>query len=155
MATTSTIPTVKAKLVELFEAQVSVPVFYAWPGPNTPAKCVFLGRHPELDDIRIDGESELAAIQAGRKSRTENYTVPVTAWSFRPDLDSSAAQTCEEEAFTLAGHLEDVVADDATIGLGPGVQWVRLNRLTSTLFPFQKGWACELQAEFDVQARLT
>lgn len=156
MATTnSTIPTVKAKLVELFAAAVDVPVFYAWPGPSTPPKCVFLGRHPELDDIRIDGQSELATIQAGRKQRQESYTVPVTAWTFRPDLDSTAAKTCEVEAFDLAAHLEDVVADDPTIGLGPGVQRVVLETQTPTLFPFQKGWACELALGFAVQARLT
>lgn len=155
MATTSTIPSVKAKLVELLSADLSVPVTYCWPGPNTGQQAVFLGRHPELDDIRIDGTQEIPTIKAGRRQRQEQYTVPVTVWTFRPDLDASAGATAEAEAFTIAGQVEDVLADNWTLGLGPAVHKVSVSDVGSTLFPFMKGWACELVLTLEVNARLT
>ena len=155
MGTTSTIPAVKAKLVELLGDALSVPVTYCWPGPNTGQQAVFLGRHPELDDIRIDGQQEIPTIKAGRRQRQESYTVPITVWTFRPDLDASAGAVAEAEAFVLAGHVEDVLADNWTLGLGPQVHKVSVDTVGSTLFPFQKGWACELVLTLDVAARLT
>jgi len=155
MGTTSTIPAVKKKMVELFGAALPVPTFYAWPGPSTPPRCVFLGRHPELDDIRIDGQSEIPTIKAGRKQRQETYQVPITVFSFRPDLDPSGAALCESDAFDIASHVEDVMADNVTLGLSPGVHRVSVETVASTLFPFQKGWACELVLTADVTARLT
>ena len=154
MGTTSTIPTVKAKLVDLLGAALPVPVTYCWPGPNTAQKAVFLGRHPELDDIRIDGQQEIPTIKAGRRQRQEQYSVPITVWTFRPDLDASAGAIAEQEAFELAGHVEDVLADNWTLGLGPAVHKVSVDDVASTLFPFQKGWACELVVTVEVAARL-
>lgn len=155
MATTSTIPMVKAKLVELLEVALDVPVTYCWPGPNTAQKAVFLGRHPELDDIRIDGQQEIPTIKAGRRQRQEQYMVPITIWTFRPDLDASEGQVAEAEAFEVAGQIEDVLAEIWTLGLGPAVHKVSVDGVGSTLFPFQKGWACELVLTLEVTARLS
>ena len=155
MASTSTIPTVKTKLVELLDAAADAPVFYCWPGPSSPPKAIFLGRHPELDDVRIDGRSEDPTIKTGRRQRQETYTVPVTVWTFRPDLDSSAGQQVEKEAFELAEAVEDVLADNVDLQLGPAVHRAHLVGFASTLFPFQKGWACELVVDVEVTARLT
>lgn len=155
MATISTIPSVKTKLVDLLTDALDVQVSYCWPGPSTARKAVFLGRHPDLDDIRIDGQQEIPTIKAGRKQRQETYRVPVTCWTFRPDLDPTAGSICEAEAFEMAGRVEDVLAENWTLGLGPAVHRVSLEGVASTLFPFQKGWACELVLELDVSARLT
>ena len=155
MATVSTIPTVKAKLVELLAAALDVQVSYCWPGPSTSHKAVFLGRHPELDDIRIDGQQEIPTIKAGRKQRQETYVVPVTCWTFRPDLNATAGATCEAEAFSIAGDVEDVLADNVTLGLGPAVHRAFIADVASTLFPFERGWACELLIQVEVTARLT
>lgn len=162
MATTSTIPTVKAQLVTKFTTALAtaspsagqVQVAYAWPGPNTKSEAVFLGYHPELRDIRLESVSEIPTIKAGRKQRQENYTVPVTIWTFHPEYTPDRADDCEARAFVLFGHLEDELADDVQIGLG-SIQWARLGDYSSTLWPFNKGWACELVFEVDVQARLT
>lgn len=156
MATTSTIPAVKAKLVELLSAESDVPVFYCWPGPSTPPRCIFLGRHPELDDIRIDAQSEIPTIKAGRKQRQEAYTVPVTVWSFRPDLDSSAGQEAERDAFELATPLVGIVLPSKVdLDLGPAVHRASASTVATTLFPFMKGWACEVVVEVEVTARLS
>lgn len=162
MATTSTIPTVKAGLVTLFTTALAtasltdgqVPVTYAWPGPNTGPEAVFFGPHPETADIRIDATHDIPTIKAGRKQRQENYTLRCTVWTFRPDLTAAGAQTVETQACALAGLLEDELADDVQGGIS-AVQWIKVTLIAPTLFPFEKGWACELGLDLDVQARLT
>jgi len=153
MATTSTVITVKAKLVELFAAALTVPVTYAWPGKATEAECVFLGPHPATSDIRIDADSQIPTMKAGRKQRAESYTVRVTVWVFRPDLTPVDAETCETRAFALFAEIEDVLADDTS--LADTAQLASIARFSSTLLPFQSGWACELGIDITVEARLT
>lgn len=162
MAGTSTVPTVKAQLVDVVTAaltgagEVEVPVTYAWPGKSTLPECVFLGPHPETADIRLDRSSQIATIKAGRKHRQENYTVRLTIWSFRPELEPADAQECEERAFELLAPIEDALAGDARIGLPPAtVQKAEIADTASTLFPFKSGWACELAIDIAVDARLT
>lgn len=160
--TTSTIVTVKTQLVVLAAAALvdagvdgaPVPVSYAWPGPETGAEHVFLGRHPELDDIRLDADQEIPTIKAGRKQRQENYDVQMTVWTFRPDLDPIDARECEARAFDLVARLENVLADDVQIGLPDVVQYCRVDTVTSTLFPFNSGWADEVLLTLAVAARL-
>lgn len=156
MPTNSTIPTVKQRLVTVFSAATTTPVSYAWPGSNTVHECVFLGPHPEAADIRVDMDSQIPTIKAGRKQRQEEYTVRVTVWVFRPDLTSADAETCEARAFEVWDDLEDELADDPQIGIPTVVnQHVAVQNLASTLFPFQTGWACELSIDLRVRARLT
>lgn len=157
MATTSTVPTVKAQLVsQITTALAPIPVTYAWPGSSTMPKCVFLGPHPETADIRLDLSSEIPTIKAGRKQRQEEYTVRVTVWTFRPDLTSADAKTCETEAFAVLADIEDVLAADPRIGLAATVvQYLEVTSVASTLFPFVGGWACELAVDIAVRARLT
>lgn len=163
MATVSTVPTVKAGLVSRFSTALvtaslsggQVPVTYAWPGPSAAPECVFLGPHPETADIRVDLSHTIPTIKSGRKQRQESYTIPVTVWCWRPDLTSSGAATAEAQAFALAGHLEDELADDVQAGLGSVVQKITVDEIRSTLFPFQKGWGCELTLDLLVEARLT
>lgn len=162
MATTSTIPTVKAGLVTAFTAALAtasreggqIPVTYAWPGPATSPECVFFGPHPETADIRLDVDQEIPTIKAGRKQRQEEYTLRATVWVFRPDLTAAGAEAVETQAFTVAGLLEDVLADDPQAGIG-AVQLIAVETIISTLFPFEKGWACELGLDLNVRARLT
>ena len=156
MATTSTVATVKAQMVTQYDAVLSVPVTYAWPGKSTESECVFLGPHPETADIRLDQSSSIPTVKADRKQRQEDYTVRVTVWTFRPELSVAAAATCEARAFTLLGLIEGVHADNPRIGLAPTVvQHTQITSVASTLFPFQAGWACELAVDVEVSARLT
>ena len=157
MALTSTVATVKAQLVtKITTALDPIPVTYAWPGSSTMPKCVFLGPHPETADIRLDLSSSIPTVKAGRQQRQEEYTVRVTVWTFRPDLTSKDAATCETEAFAVLADIEDVLADDPRIGLTPAVvQYLEVTSVASTLFPFVGGWACELAIDVAVKARLT
>ena len=164
MSTTSTVPTVKARLVTVLTAALAsaslegdqVPVTYAWPGPDTQPEAVFLGPHPQAADIRLDLSDQTPTVKAGRKQRQESYTVRVTVWCWRPDVTATGAQTVETQAFSLAGLIEDVLAEDPRIGLAATVvQWIRVETMSSTLFPFERGWACELSMDLEVGARLT
>lgn len=154
MATVSTVPSVKAGLVAKIAANTSVETTYAWPGPQTRSEAIFFGRHPELQDLRVDGTHEIPNIKAGRKQRQEAYDLDLTVWAFRPELSSADAQTVEERVFAIAETVEDVLADDPTAGLSQ-VQLIQVNDVTATLWPFQKGWACELVLQLNVRARLT
>lgn len=154
--TTSSIPTVKARLVTVLDAALTVPVTYAWPGPATEPEAVFLGPHPETADVRLDASQQIPTIKAGRKQRQEDYTVRVTVWTFRPDKTPADAQFVETRAFALAEAVEDALANDPRIGLAPAVvQDVTVADVSSTLFPFLSGWACELAVDVRVRSRLT
>lgn len=159
----STIPTVKAQLVDRLTDALAgkgleggpVQVAWAWPGAETRSECVFLGQHPELEDVRVSADHGLAGIKAGRQHRQESYTVPITIWVFRPSLTADSAEVAERRAFELADPVEDIFADDPKIGLSGVVQTVTVADVVSTLFPFEKGWGCSLVVPVDVQARLT
>lgn len=154
MATTSTVITVKQALVSLLDAAMPVPVTYAWPGKMTQPEAVFLGPHPETSDVRIDVDSQIPTMKAGRKQRAETYSVRVTVWVFRPDLNVEGAEECETRAFELFESIEDVLANDPTLG-STDVQLATIQRFSSTLFPFASGWACELGIDLAVEARLS
>ena len=155
MTAISTVPAVKQAIVTKLRDVSDVPVDYCWPGPSTKPRHIFLGRHPELDDVRIDGRQEVPTIKAGRKQSQEVFELPVTHWSFRGDLTPDAGAEVESGAFEMAEDLRTLVAEDWTLGLSPQVQRVSVVDTASTLFPFQKGWACELVVTLEVHARLT
>lgn len=160
--TSSTVPLVKSRLVVLFREGLDdahrtggqLPVDYAWPGPDTSDEHVFLGRHPELDDIRVPVDHDIPTLKAGRHQRQETYQVPLTIWTFRPELRVDLAEECERRGFEILALIENVLAADAQLGIGPQVQSCQLDNFTSTLFPFKAGWACELLGGLEVRARL-
>lgn len=162
MATTSTVPTVKTRLVTKITTALNnaavgggqIPVFYAWPGADAEPECVFLGPHPATADIRLDISHDIPTIKAARKQRQEDYTVRVTVWTFRPELSADGAEECETRAFVILGHIEDELADDTKLGL-TGRLVLKVTSIASTLFPFSSGWACELGVDVSVSARLS
>lgn len=162
MATVSTIPAVKAQLVSKIRTALAtssqdggqVQTSYAWPGPDSEHESVFLGRHPELDDIRVDANHQIPTLKAGRKQRQESYSIPVTVFVFRPDLSPDGAQTCETQGFSILDDIEDVLADDPQIGL-TSIQWATAGDIQALLWPFQSGWASEIVLSVNVEARLT
>lgn len=162
MPTNTTLTTVKKRIVTVLTTALAtadrnggqLDVFYAWPGPECPDEAVFLGPHPQTDDIRIDVDNDIPTVKAGRKQGQEEYTVLVTIWQFRPDLSADGAEDCETRAEDIYDEVYDVFADDPQIGL-TSIQWAKVTGFSSTLLPFQKGWACEWRTEVTVNARLT
>lgn len=166
MATTSTLPTVKARLVTLYRTALAtasqsggqVQVEYAWPGAATEAECVFLGRHPDFVADPLAGvtrRTEIPNAVAGRKQRQERYPVEVTLWSFRPDKSAKDAAAVESRTFTLLGLLEDVHANNVALGIRDVIQKAELAETEVALLPHEKGWASVLVLTINVEARLS
>lgn len=154
MATNTTVLEVEDKLVDLFTAATSVPVTYAWPGPATRSTCVFLGVHPEAQDILLDLTSEDPVIKSGRRQSQEEYRLPVTIWAFRPDLSADGARDCSGTAHAIFDDLYDVLVDNVKLGLG-SILWARPDGFERRLYPFEKGWACDFRFYVAVNARIT
>lgn len=156
MGTNTTVLTVEDKLVELFGAAVDVPVTFAWPGPATQPSCVFLGVHPETQDILLDLSSEDPVIKAGRRQSQEEYELTVTIWVHRPDMNAqNGARAAVVDAQNIYNALYDALVDDAHIGLGGTILWARPAGFQRRLYPFNKGWACDWRMQVEVSARLT
>lgn len=164
MGTGTTVLTVMDQLVDGIEGLLSssglsggpVPVYFTWPGPNTPPECVFLLPHPETADLRLDQSHENPTIKVGRQQSQEEYAVPVTIWTFRPDLVPSASRDCLSRAVTFRDAIDGWVRENARLGLDAGtIQQATPEDGSFTLFPFQAGWACEWRLNINVRARLT
>lgn len=142
----STVPEVRRQLVILLENLLSgVQVDRVHPGDAALQEGAHLG------DVR--GRHEPAAVRDGRQLRQESYTVDVYLETAKEGEDGSAA---EERAFVLLGGLEDVMADDETLGGVLVAGWARVGDwVTSTYYDDKTGgWACTIRAEVNVQARL-
>lgn len=154
MPTSSTVLTVEDQLVTLFDAAVTVPVTYTWPGPQAAHEAVFLGLHPEVADIVLDLSGEDPVLKAGRRQNREEYEITVTVWAFRPDEDSaSGGRAAAGSVHAIIADLYDVWANNVKLGLDAIIrtEWRGFER---RLFPFQSGWACEARITIGVEARL-
>jgi len=148
VATRSTAPTFRAALLAALQAKAAlatVQTGYSHPGDAREDESIYLGE--------IRGSSQIPTIRAARKARQERYTLDV--WI---DVDAVGpdAQTASERAWALYGELEDVLADDPTVGLGAPF-WAVLGDFTETLMfdESRRGWGSLLRAGIDVEARLT
>ncbi len=106
----STIPAVKAALVELFTTAVAgvpaPPVSVTWGVPRG---------QKERDWVLVGnvlGEQRAAAL--GRQRRAEAYTVEVQVTAIRSSMDTP--QAVAERAYLIAGELEDALRADETLG---------------------------------------
>lgn len=146
MATTSAIPLVKAKLKTLLAAALTgVQVSYSDPGDAQQLEAVFLGDSRSEQDIPVS--------RAGRRAREEVVVVDVHCNAVKAGEDASNA---EVRAFALAGEVEDVLADNATLdGLATVASKVR----SIEALPFIHGetgfWACQVTLEVEVTTRLS
>jgi hypothetical protein len=161
MASSSTLPAVKARLVSLLTDALAtssasggqVPVFYAW-NPDATDECVFLGRAlldpADRDEIEI--VYEYPTVETNRPC-FERYDVPISVWSFRGDLSPDQA----DDAETRIGVLLDVVLDvleDVDLGIGAHVS-CRPGRVVWRRIPYTLGWACFAVVEPTITATLT
>lgn len=147
MATSSTIPTAKAALVSLIGAALSgVQVKYGRPADNQlERECVYVGD--------VTGSSRVPTMRAGRKPREETYSVEVVVAVLMLEGEVTEA---EARAFTLLTEVEDVVADDPTLGIAAATGFFQATAggfdVVSDLT--QEGPACVIRFNVDCKARL-
>jgi hypothetical protein len=143
----TTVVAAKQKVVARL-ASLDVPVFFAWQ-PDVTAECVFLGRAlldaSDRDEIDVTYEPTIAE---GSWPATESYPLPVSAWSFRPDLTPDEAEAAEVRLQEIVTDMLVALADD---DLGDGIR-VRPDRTTWRRTPFERGWACFAVIELAVTA---
>lgn len=140
-------PTFRAALLAALQAKPAlsqVQTSYSHPGDAREDESIYLGE--------LRGSSEVPVLRASRKKREERYTLDV--WI---DVDAVGpdAQTASERAWALFGELEDVLADDPSVGLAAPFRAV-LGDFTETLMfdESRRGWGSLLRAGVDVEARL-
>lgn len=148
MATQSTAPAFRTALLAALQARPALSalsVTYSHPGDSLEVDAVYLGE--------VRGTSELPVIRASRKKREERYTLDV--W-FDVAAVGPDAQTASERAWDLFGELEDILADDPSVGLAAPF-WAVLGDFTETLMfdEVRRGWGSLLRAGVDCEARLT
>jgi hypothetical protein len=151
MSTTTTIGEARAALVTALDTGVLADhVHYAWPGPISGEANELVYVH----DVR-DWTMDIPNIKAGRKQRQESYTFELVIFTAHPEQTAAGAQTAFERALTLLGVVEDELADDVQLG-DSDIQLLQLAGVDDiSLLPHQTGWACELVALVEGQARLT
>jgi hypothetical protein len=105
--TSSARTAVKARLVELLAARLppDVQVSYGWPGADMRDEAVWVGA--------CRGPVTVADLRAGRKTRDDTFTLDVHFMAGRP---GQTAQTADERVEELYWALEDLLADDPTLG---------------------------------------
>lgn len=105
-----------------------VQVSYSHPGDAMERETVYLG------DAR--GGHELATVRAGRRSRDQTFSIDV--W-VETTCEGPDAQVASERAWELYGELEDIVANDASLGLTQPF-WAAVAEFEETV-----GWDIERQ----------
>jgi hypothetical protein len=145
MATISTVPAVKKALYDALTAGLGgVQVSYGHPSAAlVERQVVYVG------DVQMD--YSVPVMRAGRQPRQEEFTVEVIVNVAPARGEPSEA---EAEAFALLAAVEDVVADDPTLGGVDGLLWVRFDsgRVVTDLGP--EGPICLIAVEVACAARL-
>lgn len=146
-ALTTTVPTARAALHNLIAAApalAGVQVSYSHPGDAVETDTVYLG------DAR--GRQEPATIRAGRRSRDEEYTIDV--W-VETTVDGPSAADADVRVWALAAAVEDVVANDASLGLAQPF-WAGITEKDQRLGfdEDRRGWACRVRLGVLCKARL-
>ena len=142
MATTCTVPTVKAALVSgLTSALPGQQVSYGWPGDVVKRSCIYIGD--------VTGRFDIPTMKAGRKHRDETYAVEVYIGVVLPGKTVEAAET---QAFTLLAALEDLLANNP--GFVSGVNAAVAGEFDVTSGFNAEGAACAITCKVNVSNRL-
>lgn len=149
---TSTVPAVRARLVELFRAHATlglVQVEPMHPGDTIAPESIFGGP--------ARGQHGAAAIGSNRQRRQETYGL---VWFIDVLVEGSDdVQAVEERCFQLFAALEDVLAEDPTLGLvdANGVKVILSAQVGEWTEGVGRttGAGAQLEVTVDVTARLT
>jgi hypothetical protein len=146
--TTSTVPATKAALVSLLTTAISdSDVFIAQGRPQqdlTERKVISVGS--------VSYSSEIANQKSGRKQRDERYSVEVVFLVADP---AGTAAEAETTVWALFAHLEDVLADDTTLGSVDGLAWAVLGKVEGDVDVTTGAPVAWITADVDCVARLT
>lgn len=149
MAATSVRTATKVRLVDLLRAHTAlggVRVDYSWPGRGLEREAVYAGR--------ARGPVEISTMRAGRKARTDTFTVEV--W-FVAGAPGQTALEADERAQALCTALEDVLANDPRLGgaVDGLIDAVLADVDGPDPDPTDEGWVSIVRAEVRCRARLT
>jgi hypothetical protein len=155
VATSSTIPAAKTALVSLIGAALAtsgpgstaIQVAYGRPADNLLAReCVYVGDVTGTQSVPV-------ARGSGRKTRQEEYRVEVVVAVLMVEGEVTDA---EARAYTLLAEVEDVVADDSTLGLATNVGYFQATTGSFDAIAdyTDEGPACVLRLNVDCKARL-
>lgn len=149
MATTSRADAVIDAVVAAVLAEGNdVAVYDVWPGPDARGEMIVFG------DIAWD-EYEITTIAAGRKKRDELFRVDGEVWIFGgAGANPTNVGPVRERAFALLDHVEDVMADDPTLGTLDGVLWSQIELTEAGARVFEKAWAFRVAFQIVTKARL-
>lgn len=148
MSTTSTVPSVRAALVAGLQARAGlgqVQVSRRWPGPDTESEGIWLGD--------VEGTSVISGVKKGRQRRQETYNLEVIIQTLQASETPQDPENSEDRAYVLLGELEDMLAENPRVGLGPG-SVISFAGWTETTPPFGPGWATRITAVVNVQAHI-
>ena len=109
MATTSTVPAVKAALVSRLDVRVgldAVSVTYAHPGDELPHESIYLDR--------VVGVHNVVVTTGGRVPRDEQYTIDLIIHCF---VSGATLPASEDRAFAILAEVENELANTPRLGL--------------------------------------
>ena len=129
MATTNIRWVACKKIVQLLQADGNmnaVTVSPGWPGDRVPqAQLVWVDE--------IDGNVDIPVMTGGRKQRNDDFDIPL---QIRVSGFATLDETMSRVA-SIVGTIENVLADDTTLGLLDGVLSAQISRerMTSAMLP--------------------
>jgi hypothetical protein len=148
---TSAVPATEKALIQAMrshQALSGVLVSPAWPGADSDREMVFLGY--EL----LDWNLEVPTMKSGRKHRDETFTLQVIAWVFMESLHPSEVQKATDRAHELIDVVDDILADDPTLGGVECLSWALPADGSRNVGPVDKGYAVEATRNVSAKARL-
>lgn len=145
MATTSTVPAVKAAVVTAVAAALpSVQVVWGRPSDTAIAReTVYIAD--------VSGNHRIPVMTSGRKHREEEVSIDVVVAVLKARGTSQAA---EERAWELLDALENVLADDPTLTAVDGLVHATLGDLRVETDIAKEGGVCIIVTSIDVLSRL-
>lgn len=147
MATSSTVTAARARIVSLLTANGAlsgVQISHGYPGEG-------LIKRKSIYVDRVTGRHTIANIKSGRKQRDEEYTVTVGIAVIR---DKGTIAAAESEAFDMLEEVEDMVADDPSLGDLDGIVHATAGEFRVFSELTSGGPACVIEFDIDVRARL-
>lgn len=148
MATTSTVPAVRAALVSLLTSAINDTDVQVTHGRQQNS---LVKRQVVTVGAASPYTSEIANLKAGRKQRDETYSIEVIFWVAKP---RGVPYDADTRVWTLFAELEDLLADDPTLGGVDGLAWAVLGDVEGDVAIEAEGPVAWLVASVDCKARL-